>query len=264
MSVSGAATPPSSVQVQRLTNVIHTAISGKFRGFGQNRIFNLANDSWWKQTSIESTESSLPSPEVFLWSKNGGDYLGIPQDGETVSAEMLNVLFESTITNTFTGLSYGNEYQLLNGETWLQIGFETAATNVSQPTMMLWVKDGETNMLVRGKQDVTIGTCTVADPEADMDGDMMSNAAEIIAGSDIQDPHSVFKVSETTRDGIGQTVLYWESVTGRVYSISWTPSLIEPFQPLETNILWPQESWTDTVHGVQTKSFYRIDVRLAD
>jgi len=118
--------------------------------------------------------------------------------------------------------------------------------------------------LVRGEQDVAIGTCIVADPSADTDGDMMSNAAEIIAGSDALDAQSKFEVTETTHDGAGRYVLHWDAVEDRVYTIDWTPVLTESFQTLETNVVWPQNNWTDTVHTVETKGFYRIGVRLAD
>jgi len=255
MSVSGAQTPPSSVQVQRLTNVFHTTISGKFHGFEQGRIFKLANGSWWRQTFVESTSSVLSNPDVFLWNETNIDYLEIPEAGKTIVAEELVA---------FTGLRYGNLYRLDDDGDWIQINFETANTNLVDPEIMLWIEGTETNMLVRGESDETIGTCRVVDPEADTDGDMMSNAAEIMAGTDLFDEESTFKVTETTRDGTGHYVLRWEAVEGRVYSVAWTPSLTESFQPLETDILWPQNSWTDTVHTVEAKGFYRITVRLAD
>jgi hypothetical protein len=51
-------------------------------------------------------------------------------------------------------------------------------------------------------------------------------------------------------------------VSGRVYSVYWTTNLMNSFQSLETNIVWPQSSWTDLVHGAQEVGFYRIKVRL--
>jgi hypothetical protein len=59
-------------------------------------------------------------------------------------------------------------------------------------------------------------------------------------------------------------VLNWIAVEGRIYTIEWTPSLTENFQTLETGILWPQNSWTDTFHAVETRGYYRITVRRAE
>lgn len=263
MSVDGAA-PPAQVQVRQLFGVTRTRIDGIFQGFGLRNIFPLTNGEWWRQTSLENTASTHSSPEVLLWSDDGDDFFEMPDLGQTVEAEELAVYLVSTITNDFTGLRRGNIYQLANDENWMQASGEIINTPADTPQAMLWAEDGLTNLLVRGKQDVTIGTCRVVDPEADTDGDMMSNAAEAVAGTDLFDAESTFKVTETTRNGTGHYVLHWDAVEGRVYTVGWTPSLTEYFQPLETTILWPQNSWTDTVHSVETKGFYRIGVRLAD
>ena len=39
---------------------------------------------------------------------------------------------------------------------------------------------------------------------------------------------------------------------------------MEPFQPLEIGILYPQHSYTDTVHTAESSGFYRMVVTLAD
>jgi hypothetical protein len=93
----------------------------------------------------------------------------------------------------------------------------------------------------------------------DSDNDGQSNAAEVLAGFDPLDSQSRFELRQTDR-----YVLSWIAVTGRVYTIEWSPSLTERFQTLETSVVWPQNSWTDTVHAVETRGFYRIGVRLAE
>jgi hypothetical protein len=35
------------------------------------------------------------------------------------------------------------------------------------------------------------------------------------------------------------------------------------FQPLATNMVWPQASYTDTVHRTEFSSFYKVKVQLA-
>ena len=69
-------------------------------------------------------------------------------------------------------------------------------------------------------------------------------------------------LSSVLRPPASASILQWNAASGRVYSVYWTTNLLSGFQPLETNILWPQNSWTDTVHGVQGEGFYRIKVQL--
>ena len=256
MSVSGLA---GFVEVQQLTNVTRTAINGTFYGFGQSRIFNFIDGTWWKQTSLENSASIRRDPEVLLFN----DCLELPDEGLSVTAKKLIVQQESAVTNTFTGLHYGNLYQLADGGSWLQLSFENIRTNVPEPQVMLWMDETGTNLLVRDSRDVTVGICTVVDPALDADSDGLSNADEVTAGSDPNDPESVLLTSVLCLPTSGR-VLSWDAAAGRVYSIEWTPSLTESFQTLKSGIVWPQNSWTDTVHTVETKGYYRITVRLAE
>jgi hypothetical protein len=256
MSVAGL---PGYVTVQQLTNVTRTAIYGTFYGFGNRNIFHLADGSWWKQTSSDSSTSIRSHPEIFLWSENGTDYLELPDEGQRAAAVSLNVQFESTVTNAFTGLHYGNLYRLDGAGDWMQLSFENVPTNASPPNVMLWMDGTQLQMLVRDRRDAAIGTCVVADPSIDSDHDGASNTAEILAGFDPLDAQSRFELRQTDR-----YVLNWNAVEDRVYTVEWSPSLTEPFQILESQIVWPQNSWTDTIHSVETKGFYRIKVHLAE
>jgi len=57
-------------------------------------------------------------------------------------------------------------------------------------------------------------------------------------------------------------ILQWNAASGRVYSVYWATNLLGGFQPLETNILWPQNSWTDTLHSAEDGGFYKIKVQM--
>jgi hypothetical protein len=78
-----------------------------------------------------------------------------------------------------------------------------------------------------------------------------------IAGINPTDPSSFFTASVTGEDG---QVISWTAVSGRVYSVYCTTNLMESFQPLATNIVWPQSSWTDAVE--RAECFYRVDGEL--
>lgn len=260
MSVAGAS---GFADVKQLTNVIRTTISGTFYGFGKGRLFKFTDGTWWKQTSSETSAFTRFNPEVLVWREGGTDYIEMPDDGCRVAAEKPDVILESTITNGFAGLHYGNVYRLAGGESRMQISFENGSTNAANPEVMLWVEGDKTNMLVRGERDFIIGTCTVVDPLSDADNDGLSNTDEVTAGSDPDDPQSALLASVFQPPASGR-VLSWNAVEDRVYTIEWTPSLTERFQSLETDIVWPQNSWTDTVHSAETKGYYRITVRRAE
>lgn len=250
-----------SVSVQQLTNVIRTAINGCFYGFGHRKFFNLSNGSWWRQTSLDVSTSTRLHPEILIWKDGATDVLEMPDEGRRVLAERLNVFLESIITNAFTGLHYGNLYRFDNGNDWLQLSFEKAHTNLSSPQTMLWAEGTQTRLLVRDSRDNSIGTCIVADPAIDTDRDGLSNADEILAGVDPLDSNSVFQASVFRPPSSGP-VLTWPAVEGRIYTMEWTPSLAEPFQPLETNLVWPQSNWT--APATNPAGFYRLRVRLVE
>jgi hypothetical protein len=82
-----------------------------------------------------------------------------------------------------------------------------------------------------------------------------------IAGLNPTNPASVFLISDF-RPLTSASTLQWQSVSGRVYSVYWTTNLLSGFQPLETNIVWPQSNWTNTIQELQAGGFYLVKVRL--
>ncbi|MBM4152311.1 MAG: hypothetical protein FJ220_02155 [Kiritimatiellaceae bacterium] len=256
MSLDGES---GSISVQQLTNVIRTAVDGYFYGFSYQNFFRLSNGSWWQQTSTDHSTTTRQNPDVLLWNESGIDYLEIPEEGLAATVIAIAVQREGVVTNDFTGLHYGNTYQMGAAGDWIQFSFENIPTNSSSPYGMLWAANAQTNLLVRDSHDRFIGTCVVADSAADSDQDGLINAAELIAGMDPQDRTSRFELRQTEAG-----VMNWNAVEGRVYTIEWTPALTESFQIVETNLTWPQNNWRDTIHSSRTQGFYRIRVRLAD
>jgi hypothetical protein len=250
--IAEAAAPPADTKTR-------SKVSGYFYGFGYGSVFRLADGSWWKQISFERSAAVHRNPDVLVWNTNGLDYLEMPDENRSVTVEKLNVCLESTVTNSFTGLHYGNLYPLTGGGSWIQLSFEHVSTNMPEPKAVLWKNGTQTTLLIRDSRDVTIGTCTVADSNADSDNDGLSNTAEVLAGVDPLDAQSRFDLRQTNH-----YVLNWNAVECRIYTIEWTPSLARPFQILENSIAAPQNSWTDTVHSAEARGYYRISVRLAD
>jgi hypothetical protein len=241
--------------------VTQLEIDGWFYGFQNGNFFRLSNNTWWRQTSSEIVAYSRFEPEIFLV---GNNHLEMQDLGTAIEAELLDVQSESTVVSEFNGLAYANVYTLQNLDTWQQTSTERTRTAYDQPAAMLWIESNQRRMLLRDELDQPIGDCKVVDPDADEDNDQIANAAEIAAGTDLADKNSFFRITETMIDGNGHHVLSWDAIEGRIYTILWSPSLAEEFQPWDDEIVWPQNSWTDLGHTTETEGFYRIDVRLAD
>ena len=106
---------------------------------------------------------------------------------------------------------------------------------------------------------------TNADPTATASNGVNTVLEAYIAGLNPTNAASFFKVNtfETSAVSSNRFVIGWNATSGRVYSINWNANLSNSFQPLATNIVWPQASYTDTVHVAEPRSFYKINVRLA-
>ncbi len=96
------------------------------------------------------------------------------------------------------------------------------------------------------------------DAVLDPDSDGLAAWHEYIAGTNPTNAASCFKAAQNTPNKVS-----WSAVSGRVYSVYWATNLLNSFQTLETNIVWPQASYTDTVHGAESRSFYKVKVQLA-
>lgn len=114
------------------------------------------------------------------------------------------------------------------------------------------------------KWEITyFGGTTNADPSATASNGVNTVLEAYIAGLNPTNSQSFFKATSTA--ATNGFVVSWDSVTGRVYGVYQATNLLSSggFQALETNIVWPQSSYTDTVHDADSHSFYKINIRLA-
>ena len=97
---------------------------------------------------------------------------------------------------------------------------------------------------------------------ADDDLDGQNNGDEYISGTEPTDPSSYFHITGVANLPANGFVINWESVPGRVYGVYWTTNLTGSLLPLETNIAYPQNSYTDSVHALPVNCFYKIGVQM--
>lgn len=96
---------------------------------------------------------------------------------------------------------------------------------------------------------------------ADDDFDGQNNRAEYIAGMCPTNPASCFMITNCIPMAPG-LIIEWPSVSGRVYSTLWSPTLTNSFQFMETNINYPRHSSTDTTHAAEDAGFYKVEVHM--
>ena len=98
------------------------------------------------------------------------------------------------------------------------------------------------------------GSETAADPLAIASNGVNTLLEAYIAGFNPTNSGAFFEAGLTN----GYEV-WWSATSGRVYAVWSTTNLLDGFS-VETNILWPQASWTDQVE--RAMNFYRVEVTL--
>jgi hypothetical protein len=99
------------------------------------------------------------------------------------------------------------------------------------------------------------------DPGDDPDHDGSDNYSECIAGTQPFDAGSIFAMTNAVTTP-GFTIEWAPCVAGRRYRVLWTPCLTNSFQPLQDNLEYPQNSYTDTVHNGDSAGFYKVEVYM--
>jgi len=61
-------------------------------------------------------------------------------------------------------------------------------------------------------------------------------------------------------DVAGGYVIQWTSRSNRYYDITWRTNLVMEPVGLVSNLVYPQSSYTDAMHSVETLIYYRVGV----
>ena len=111
-------------------------------------------------------------------------------------------------------------------------------------------------------EELYFGSPTGADPTAMVANGINTLLEAYFAGISPVSPSARFEI-DAIRDAAlpGQHILEWNSASGRVYTVYWTPNLKHTiFKPVFTNYTG---SITDTVHNANSVGFYRIEAGIA-
>jgi hypothetical protein len=104
------------------------------------------------------------------------------------------------------------------------------------------------------------GGPTNANPDALCANGHDTLLAAYIAGFDPTDPGARFSV---TGQQFGATnAVYWDGVSGRVYSVYWSTNLNDGFELLRDNVHWTSNNFVDSQHQDEKALYYKLHVDL--
>jgi len=86
--------------------------------------------------------------------------------------------------------------------------------------------------------------------------------AAYIAGFDPTDPNACFSITDQQFDT--SNTIYWNGVSGRVYSVYWSTNLPDGFQLLQDNVYWTSNNFVDTQHQSEEDVYYKLHVDLSN
>ena len=183
---------------------------------------------------------------------NGFVRLKVEAAGSCIAVYANDVLVLQTSDTTYTNGYFGLSTSASTGSAFDNINLLEASSDMDSDGLP---NDWELRYF---------GDMTRAESEADPDKDGFSNLAEYIAGTDPTNPASRFAIVNTGFSPSG-FFLNWNSVSGRVYSVSRSTNLLNGFSaPVQTNLIFPRNSFTDDVNAGDRSLFYKIDVHLID
>lgn len=202
---------------------------------------------YWTLTVSAGANGTVTPMTAQVASGNGTNFMIAPAQYYAVGSILKNGQSVSPTTNFVW-----NDV-MANGT--LTVSF-AEATATTYDTPHWWLAENK----------LTNGTTSFDQAETtDTDGDGVSAWAEYIAGTQPTNAGSVLAVTGAQGAVASHYKLAWPSVAGRLYSVSFSTNLGATFQtaPAMQNLspTPPLNVFTDTLHGANTKIYYRIGVQ---
>jgi len=224
--------------VSGVSSVEHTVgIQGS--GVGHQLAYN---SSYLKNAfAVEFTPVTMPD-----WLSYGSDE-GVLQQGESNSF---------TLTVDATGLTEGS----YTGDV-LFVSNDPVTANTHLPVVLVVGGDGDGDGMQDDWETFYFGSPVNTDPNTLSSNGVQTIWQAYVSGIDPTDPTSIFSISGIEQS-LGNHVLQWDAVAGRVYNVHWRTNLTTgSFTMIASNLV--TGTYTDTMHKGNDEDFYKIEVQLA-
>jgi len=153
-------------------------------------------------------------------------------------------------------------YRLFADETRVVADVETN-NNTTAFAVNLWVdSDGDGLPDSYEAQYAFLSSTNAADAALDFDGDGVSNLAEYLAGTALNDPASYLQMTRIATGGTNGVAVAWGSATNRLYTLQRASSLLLPFADIAQHLLStpPENVFLDATATNTPAYFYRVKV----
>lgn len=182
-------------------------------------------------------------------------------DGIDVCNAALNSVFSNGVFVTHDNYNSGDHvnFKLVRWERIAGASTNSLLINLSWNPRDVGNPDGDTDGdgLPNRWETQYFGSATAASPSDNGDGDNYSNLEEYLAGLN---PTNADTFSISAIDVDPYLVLQWNAISGRVYSVEWSPGLLTNTPSVIASNL-THGAYTDTLHTVN-QGFYRLEVGI--
>ena len=257
-------------------------------GFDGGSFFSVTAKSLGGETS-SSTAVAVPGASIAFTPPAAGNLLSLSSfSGIPIGVKRQTCEYDIALTNSASVQTNQNSGRYFSDTAdWGSGGSVALFTNLNTVSYVLAARH-KTDSSSIGTSNVTlIGICTVSSVQdsdqdgmpddyeytyfgnptnalatADQDEDGVDNLGEYLSRNDPTNSESVFAIDSILDTTEHNPSLEWISKQDRVYDIYWTSNLLDEFTMIYSNIVYPQNTFTDLVHSVEMTGFYRLKVRL--
>ena len=121
-------------------------IMSDFSGFNYGNIYELSDARLWKQASYEVAYKYTVMPTCTIYADGAYYFMEVESMDKVIRVEPLEVISNAIIWSDFSGIQYGNTYELSNGQVWKQTSFDIKYSYKYYPSCKIY-KDGYNYMM---------------------------------------------------------------------------------------------------------------------
>lgn len=125
-------------------------IAGSFYGFNSDRLFKLANGTYWIQSKYQYWYHYAYRPDVVITQEGSTCILTVAD--HSIPVRRISDVIESRIAGEFKGWDGKSTYRLANGQLWQQTRYKYEYKYAYNPEVLIYPADGDHIMKVEGTE----------------------------------------------------------------------------------------------------------------